>query len=131
MQFWESSGCRYLSSSELALASAVRSAARVSTRVAALTTCPNRIANLHIRCNRHAMASTNSTVATEPKAVRVIVASTNPVKVGATESAFTRTFDGKAFIFEGVGVNSGVRDQPMTDEETLRGARNRYTASQG
>jgi len=34
-------------------------------------------------------------------------------------------FPQEAFTFEGVGFPSGVSDQPMSEEETLTGARNR------
>ena len=55
----------------------------------------------------------------------IIVASKNPVKIEAARSAFTQMFPEETFGFEGVSVESGVRDQPMTDEETLTGARTR------
>lgn len=55
--------------------------------------------------------------------MKIIVASTNPVKIEATFLGFTSYFAGVEV--EGVSVESGVSDQPMTDAETLRGARNR------
>lgn len=56
---------------------------------------------------------------------KVIVASTNPVKIEATRLGFTKMFPDDEFEFEGISVPSGVSDQPMTEEETLRGAKNR------
>lgn len=55
----------------------------------------------------------------------VIVASTNPVKRAAVERAFRRMFPDQPWVVEGVAVPSGVADQPMSDAETLRGARQR------
>ncbi|MEW5847685.1 MAG: inosine/xanthosine triphosphatase [Myxococcota bacterium] len=55
----------------------------------------------------------------------VVVASTNPVKIRATELGFQRMFPGQVCQVVGVSVPSGVSDQPMDDEETLRGAHNR------
>lgn len=55
----------------------------------------------------------------------VIVASTNPVKIEAARLGFERMFPGQSFTFEGVSAPSGVPDQPVGDDETLRGAHNR------
>lgn len=62
---------------------------------------------------------------------RVIVASKNPVKIAASESAFSKMFPDELLSFEGVGVPSGVGDQPVTDEETFRGAMNRTLRAKG
>lgn len=56
---------------------------------------------------------------------RVIIASKNPVKIQCVQQAFEKVFPDQAFQFQGVGVPSGVSDQPMTDKETYEGARNR------
>ena len=56
---------------------------------------------------------------------KVIVASLNPAKVKAVESAFSAAFSEQEFEFLGVSVASEVADQPMSNEETLLGARNR------
>lgn len=61
---------------------------------------------------------------------KVIVGSTNPVKVSSTKAAFEAAFPEEEFDVEGVSVVSGVRDQPMSNEETLLGARNRALRSQ-
>ena len=54
----------------------------------------------------------------------VVVASTNPAKLLAVQQAFEAAFrvDVEA---RGVAVDSGVAEQPLSDEETFRGARNR------
>jgi len=59
--------------------------------------------------------------------VRVAVGSTNPVKLAAVRAVLARIQPGLSA--EGVEVASGVPDQPMGDEETQRGARNRATAA--
>lgn len=55
----------------------------------------------------------------------IIVASTNPAKISAVENAFAEALPHMTFNIEGVSVASEVRDQPMTADETLLGARNR------
>jgi inosine/xanthosine triphosphatase len=57
--------------------------------------------------------------------MNIIVASQNPVKMASTETGFQRIFPEQSFTMEGVSVPSGVSEQPMSNEETLRGARNR------
>jgi len=56
---------------------------------------------------------------------RVIIASKNPVKIAAVKEGFTKMFSSQSFDFEGIGVSSGVSDQPMSHRETLEGAINR------
>lgn len=56
---------------------------------------------------------------------KIIVASKNPVKINAALSGFKKMFPADTFEIEGVLVASGVSDQPMSDEETIRGARTR------
>ena len=56
---------------------------------------------------------------------RVCVATKNPVKINAVKGAFTRMFSSEKFEFTGKGAPSGVSDQPMSDEETFQGAKNR------
>ncbi len=55
----------------------------------------------------------------------IFVASTNPVKIRAALEGFQHMFPGQTFQAHGVSVPSGVSHQPMTDAETLAGARNR------
>ena len=56
---------------------------------------------------------------------RVVVASSNPVKVQAVDNGFRRMFPGGAFDLVTVAAPSGVGRQPMSDAETLVGAQNR------
>ena len=56
---------------------------------------------------------------------KVIIASTNPVKINCTKSAFEKLFPEVEFTFEGLNAPSGVPDQPMGTEQTILGARNR------
>lgn len=60
---------------------------------------------------------------------RVIVASTNPVKLRAVQDGFQRMFPEQSFEFQGVSVPSGVSDQPASDAETLSGACGRVQAA--
>jgi inosine/xanthosine triphosphatase len=57
--------------------------------------------------------------------LRVIVASHNPAKLVAVREAFGASFPGAALEVVPVTAASGVADQPMSDEETRRGALNR------
>lgn len=61
--------------------------------------------------------------------LKVIVASKNTVKLSAAQLGFEKMFPGQPREFLGVSVPSGVADQPMTDEETLQGAKNRLRAA--
>lgn len=61
--------------------------------------------------------------------MRIVVASTNPVKQEAVRRAFARMFPQEAWEILGVAVPSGVGDQPLSDAETLRGALNRARAA--
>ncbi|EHK9077576.1 inosine/xanthosine triphosphatase [Vibrio parahaemolyticus] len=56
---------------------------------------------------------------------KVVIASLNPAKINAVKSAFQSAFPQQAFEFVGISVPSKVADQPMTNEETHRGAVNR------
>ena len=56
---------------------------------------------------------------------KVIIASTNPVKINTTENGFRKMFPEETFSFQGISAPSHVADQPMSEEETLRGASNR------
>ncbi len=61
--------------------------------------------------------------------IKVVVGSKNPVKVNCTKAAFEKAFPDHSIIVEGVSVPSGVSDQPMTDQETWTGAKNRTEAA--
>ncbi len=54
----------------------------------------------------------------------VTVASSNPVKAQAARAGFSKMFGDDLTILT-LAVPSGVPNQPMSDEETHRGARNR------
>lgn len=62
-------------------------------------------------------------------AENVIVSSTNPVKLEAVRLGFERMFPEREFVFSSATVVSGVSDQPLTDAETLLGAKNRAEAA--
>lgn len=53
------------------------------------------------------------------------MASLNPVKVAAVRAAFEMQFPGRAVEIVPLSIESGVADQPMSDDETREGARNR------
>lgn len=57
--------------------------------------------------------------------MKVVVASTNPVKIGAAQEAFATLFPDAALEIVPVNVDSGVGDQPDSDDATRRGARTR------
>ncbi len=55
----------------------------------------------------------------------VAIGSENPVKFMAVKEGFTTVWPERNILFEKVKVKSGVSDQPMSDEESFKGARNR------
>jgi|AntRauTorcE11898_2_1112593.scaffolds.fasta_scaffold02342_2 inosine/xanthosine triphosphatase len=57
--------------------------------------------------------------------MKVYVASLNPVKMNACRTAFAKLFPQVTIETVGIAADSGVSDQPVTEEETLEGARNR------
>lgn len=59
----------------------------------------------------------------------VIIASKNPVKLKAVEDAFKKVFPSDDFAFEGISVSSGISDQPLSNNETKQGAKNRVAAA--
>jgi inosine/xanthosine triphosphatase len=63
------------------------------------------------------------------RALKVVVTSFNPVKTEAVRQAFLSQFPSLATQIVPVKVESGVADQPMSDDETRRGARNRIAAA--
>jgi inosine/xanthosine triphosphatase len=56
---------------------------------------------------------------------KLVVASTNPIKIESARLGFARMFPDEKFTISGVSAASGVPDQPMGEEETLEGAENR------
>ncbi|MEK7592288.1 MAG: inosine/xanthosine triphosphatase [Patescibacteria group bacterium] len=59
------------------------------------------------------------------KTYTIAVGSLNPVKVQAVEDAFALVFPEFKILSKGTEVSSGVSDQPMSDEESIRGAKKR------
>ena len=57
--------------------------------------------------------------------MKVVIASKNPVKIAATRNGFEAMFPETSFSFEGISVPSNVSNQPMSDQETWQGAKNR------
>ena len=60
----------------------------------------------------------------------LVIASTNPVKIQAAVNGFQRLFPGSKLNVITAAVPSDVAHQPLSDEETLRGALNRSTNAQ-
>jgi len=56
---------------------------------------------------------------------KIVVSSLNPVKLEAVKKGFERLFPEIPFEIITVSVESGVSNQPMTDEEARTGATNR------
>jgi inosine/xanthosine triphosphatase len=56
---------------------------------------------------------------------KVVVASLNPVKIQAVKNGFEKLLPELQIECVGISVPSGVSDQPMSDEETRQGAKNR------
>jgi inosine/xanthosine triphosphatase len=61
--------------------------------------------------------------------IKIAVGSQNPVKIEATKEAFLAIWPHEEFKIEGVSVPSGVSNQPMSDEESITGAKNRAKAA--
>ena len=65
--------------------------------------------------------------------MNIMITSRNPAKIAAAEEAFRQVFadrDPSAELsFHPVSVPSGVADQPLSDEETRRGAHQRIDAA--
>lgn len=57
---------------------------------------------------------------------KVVIASTNPVKIEVAKRAFKTLMPNETFEYIALDTPSGVPDQPFEDE-TLRGAHNRLT----
>ena len=57
--------------------------------------------------------------------IHVFIGSQNPVKINSVQLGFTKMFPDLEFSFQGIGVDSGVSNQPLSEEETITGAINR------
>lgn len=62
---------------------------------------------------------------------KIAVGSKNPVKIEAVKIAFEKVWPEEKWAVEGLEVESGVSSQPMSDEETIQGARARATKALG
>ena len=62
--------------------------------------------------------------------MKIVVASNNPVKIGATEQAFRAQFPGEPIETLSVDVDSGAGEQPTSDIATRQGARKRAENAQ-
>ena len=60
--------------------------------------------------------------------MRIAVGSTNPVKIEATKLAFEKVWPNENWEVSGHKIPSDVPDQPMSDLETITGAKNRAQA---
>jgi inosine/xanthosine triphosphatase len=56
---------------------------------------------------------------------KIIIASKNPVKIQAVKNGFEKMFPNHAHEFISVSVPSNVADQPLSNQETFLGAKNR------
>jgi inosine/xanthosine triphosphatase len=56
---------------------------------------------------------------------KIIVSSKNPVKLDAVLKGFSLVYPNTKFMVTGVSVESGVSEQPMSEDEVLKGALNR------
>lgn len=56
---------------------------------------------------------------------KVVIASKNPVKIQAVKNGFEKMLPSQEFEFIGVSVPSNVADQPLSNDETFQGAKNR------
>ena len=61
---------------------------------------------------------------------RLVIASTNPVKIAAAATGFRQMFPHEPIESQTIAVESGVSRQPCTDAETLTGALNRAANAQ-
>ncbi len=59
--------------------------------------------------------------------MRIVVGSTNPVKIYAVREVFAEYFPGSEVV--GVAVATGVSEQPISEAETIAGAKNRALAA--
>jgi inosine/xanthosine triphosphatase len=60
---------------------------------------------------------------------KIVIASLNPVKADAVLSGFKRLFPGEDVRIAPISVNSGVEDQPLSDQAARQGAENRAQAA--
>lgn len=61
--------------------------------------------------------------------MKIAVGSQNPVKLEAVENGFRKVFIKDNLEIIGVSVKSGVNEQPLSDAEMMKGAKNRAKAA--
>jgi len=61
--------------------------------------------------------------------MKVIVGTRNPIKINSVVQAFTKVWPNEVWDVMGSDVKSGVSSQPLSDEETIKGAINRARAA--
>jgi inosine/xanthosine triphosphatase len=61
---------------------------------------------------------------------KIAIGTKNPAKIKAVEIGFTTIWPNETFEFMGLEVESGVPAQPMSDAESIQGARNRARKAQ-
>ncbi|MDZ4299714.1 MAG: inosine/xanthosine triphosphatase [Candidatus Sungbacteria bacterium] len=61
--------------------------------------------------------------------MKVAVGSHNPAKIEAVRMAFSAVWPNEEWEVFGTAVSSGIANQPMSDEESIRGAQNRARAA--
>lgn len=71
--------------------------------------------------------TSSSTVNTNT--IKVVVGSTNPVKINSVKEAFQEVFPSREIEVVGVSTASGISDQPMSEKATKEGATNRATGA--
>jgi inosine/xanthosine triphosphatase len=57
--------------------------------------------------------------------MKIAVGSENPTKIEAVKNAFTIVWPEESWDVTGHNVGSDISDQPMSDEESIQGAKNR------
>mmetsp|Transcript_22051 Transcript_22051/g.43821 ORF Transcript_22051/g.43821 Transcript_22051/m.43821 type:complete len:240 (+) Transcript_22051:1-720(+) len=87
--------------------------------------CFNTFRGAHTKHKKSNIADHNCIQQHGNDQLKVVVGSTNPVKINSVEQAFKQMFPHAAVVVEGVNVPSGVSDQPMSEKETKTGATNR------
>ncbi|MSU60661.1 MAG: DUF84 family protein, partial [Candidatus Staskawiczbacteria bacterium] len=61
--------------------------------------------------------------------MKVVIGSVSPIKKEAVERGFKMLFPAVDFVFECVKANSGIGDQPMSNDEIRSGALGRIKHS--
>lgn len=57
--------------------------------------------------------------------MKIAVGTKNPAKINSTRIAFKKVFPSEKIVVVGESISSGISNQPMSDEEAIKGARTR------